>query len=60
MSGVGYFSVILGAGSFGKHLCKLHRTSEDRMEVRSFDGGHEFPEKERQYAHKWLSKHLNT
>jgi len=51
-------SVLEWAFKLGGHWCSLHGVSEERMQVQFFDGGHEFPEEQRNYAYKWLAKHL--
>ncbi len=51
-------SVMTWAFNVGKLWCHLYEVSEDKMQVRFFDRGHEFPEPERKFAYEWLTKQL--
>jgi hypothetical protein len=50
--------VLRWAFDYAKIFYKLYGVSEDRVEVRIFKWGHEFPKEEREYAYQWLDKVL--
>jgi len=47
-------SVLRWAFDYGRLFCRLYGVSEERVQVRVFEGGHEFPKDEREHAYHWL------
>jgi dienelactone hydrolase len=51
-------SVLEWAFNVAKFWCHLYGVSGEKMQVRFFNGGHEFPEAERKNAYRWLQSQL--
>ena len=43
---------------YGQYLGELSNQPSSNTEARIFEGGHEFPVEEREYAYQWLEKML--
>ncbi len=53
-------SVMEWVYELARYWNRLNGIPEDRMQVRFFDGGHEFPEEQRIYAYQWLAEQLKA
>jgi len=51
-------AVMQWAFEYAKLFCTLQDVPESHMRCRFFNGAHEFPESERNFAYQWLKKHL--
>ena len=45
--------------AYGRQISEHYQSSEDGMVARLFEGGHTFPEAERDFAYGWLDTQLN-